>query len=212
MGQFFRAYREESGAWRIAVVGLGTGALVSFAQPGQQWQFFEIDPGVIRIALDPRYFRYLTQCHRSRVKIRAGDGRLLLAKLPDRSQDLIVLDAFSSDAIPVHLLTLEALDLYLSKLKPDGFLALHVTNRHLDIAKLVARLAWERGLAVRYQDFRPREPRPEISRAEWILLTRKEERFSSLDRAFGERWGAPPLDLTLRPWRDNYSDILALWR
>lgn len=212
MGQFFEAYREESHRWHVALVGLGTGALVSFAQPGQRWRFFELDPEVIRIALDPRYFSYLTRCQRSDLSLQAGDGRLLIAKLPDQSQDLIVLDAFSSDAIPVHLLTLQALDLYLRKLKPGGFLAFHVTNRHLDVARLVARLAWERKLAARYQDFRPREPLPEISRSQWLLLAREERLFEPLDRKFGELWRRPPLDLKLKPWTDDYSNLFAIWK
>lgn len=212
MGQFFEAYREESRSWQMTLVGLGTGALVSFAQPDQKWQFFELDPEVIRIALDPRYFRYLTHCHRSRIALKAGDGRLLIEKLPDHSQDLIVLDAFSSDAIPIHLLTLEALDLYLQKLKPDGFIAFHVTNRHLDVAKMVARLAWERGLAIRHQNFVPSNLSPEISRAEWIVLARRETLFEPLDRAFGSKWQQPPLDLKLKPWRDDYSNLFAIWR
>ncbi len=110
------------------------------SRPGEQWRFYEIDPVVVRIARDPARFRYLSSC-RPDADIVMGDARLTLAKEPPAAFDYVVIDAFSSDAVPVHLLTVEALDLYISKVNPDGLVALHVSNRHLDLVSVATAVA-----------------------------------------------------------------------
>ena len=117
---------------------------------GEDWTFFEIDPEVIRIARDPKSFRFLSACAPN-AKIVPGDGRLTLAASSER-YDLIVLDAFSSDAIPVHLLTREALAGYLSRLKPGGVIILHVSNRHLELASVAAAVGAADGLVAYYKE------------------------------------------------------------
>lgn len=116
-----------------ATVGLGTGALAAYVRPADRLTYYEIDPLVVRYATDPRYFTYTRRCAASPVRFELGDARLTLAKLPAASQDLMIIDAFSSDAVPAHLLTVEAVRMYLDKLKPDGVLLFHLSNRHLEL-------------------------------------------------------------------------------
>src|SRR5205814_2157109 len=117
----FREFRGLKKKSHVAVVGLGAGTLASYGEPGQEMTFYEINPAVIEMAENPRLFTYLDEC-RARVNMVEGDARLRLREAPDHAYGMIVLDAFSSDAIPVHLLTREAFELYLSKLTPDGII------------------------------------------------------------------------------------------
>ena len=117
---------------RFGIVGLGTGSISCYAKKDERWRFFEIDPVVIDIAAKSTYFTFLANCQ-PKLDVVVGDARLTVAKEPDRSFDLILVDAFSSDAVPVHLMTAEALQLYAGKLKDDGILVLHISNRYLDL-------------------------------------------------------------------------------
>ncbi|MFQ5678330.1 MAG: fused MFS/spermidine synthase, partial [Gemmatimonadota bacterium] len=123
---------DDPGARRIGVVGLGVGSASCYARPGQQWTLFEIDPAVETLARDTRYFHYLQECGEG-MRVVLRDARLALQEVPNGRFDRLIGDAFSSDAIPVHLLTKEAVDLYLAKTAPDGLLAFHITNRHMDL-------------------------------------------------------------------------------
>jgi hypothetical protein len=125
---------------KVGVVGLGTGAVAFYAKPGQKWTFYEIDPAVEHVAKDEKYFRFLSSCQGECEVIR-GDARRQLTKAADGEYDLIILDGFCSDAIPVHLLTREAIALYERKLAPNGIILMHVSNVHLDLPPIVARLA-----------------------------------------------------------------------
>ena len=116
----------------MAVVGLGTGTVAAYGQPGQRMTFFEIDPEIVRIARDPKLFSYLADSDAT-IETVVGDGRLGVAKAENGSFDLIVLDAFSSDAIPVHLLTEEAMRTYMDRLAPGGLLVVHISNRVFDL-------------------------------------------------------------------------------
>src|SRR5262245_10057665 len=146
-GQVFAEFGRASRASRIGIVGLGTGATIAFAEPGQQWTYFEIDPAVVRIASNPDWFCFLANAQ-VRPRIVLGDARLSLAADTTR-YDLLVLDAYTSDAIPVHLLTREALREYFGHLTPHGVLALHLSNRHFDLEPVVARLARDAGFSPR---------------------------------------------------------------
>ena len=137
MGQLFKTFDKQDVAWKIGVVGLGAGALACYAKPTQDWTLYEIDPLVINIASNPDYFTYLSRCL-PKSTMRVGDARLALEKEPDQHFDLLIMDAFSSDAVPTHLLTKEALELYFRKLKPNGILAFHITNRHLALKKVLS--------------------------------------------------------------------------
>jgi hypothetical protein len=143
-GRFFATVAPNS-VRRVAVVGLGTGALACYAEPGQDWTFYEIDPLVERIARDHRYFHFLTMCG-NRPRVVLGDARLTIASAPDGTYDILILDAFSSDSIPMHLLTREALALYLRKLAPGGSLLFHISSHTLDLLPVIAALAADAGV------------------------------------------------------------------
>jgi hypothetical protein len=196
----------------VAVVGLGTGATVAYGSPGEQWTFYEIDPAIERIARDPRFFTYLNDS-RASVKVVLGDGRLSLAREPDASFDLMVLDAFSSDAVPVHLLTGEAIALYLKKLSPRGVLVFHLSNRYLDLAPVVARLAQGEGLSARLRD--DTAPRavtvkgggdPSI----WAVVGRDSSSMAAFDQTRG--WRVLSAKGPGQAWTDDYSNILQALR
>ena len=133
---------------RVAVVGLGSGQLACYAKEGQDWTFYEIDPMVERIARDPRYLQFLANCGEgSRVVL--GDARVTLGNAPDGAYDVLIVDAFSSDSIPMHLLTREALALYLRKLAPGGRVLFHISSRTLNLAPVIGALAADAGVPAR---------------------------------------------------------------
>ncbi len=157
VGQVFTAFGEMKEHPPYAVVGLGIGTLASYGKKGQQVRFYEIDPAVKHLSLPPegekRYFHYLHDAIHKRgvdLKVLLGDGRLKLQEAEDGAYQIIVLDAFSSDAIPMHLLTLEAMDLYLKKLKDGGLMIFNVTNRYVNLTPMLADLAHERDLLCLY--------------------------------------------------------------
>lgn len=210
VGQFFSGERTAAGGARIGVVGLGTASLAAFAKPGQRWTFFEINPAVERLARDPRFFTYLRDCAPD-ARLLTGDARLMLAREPDASFDLLVLDAFSSDAIPVHLMTVEAMELYFSKLAPGGLLALHVSNRFLQLSPVVGAVARRAGLVARERLYLPTDEDRAISRemavARWALVARSVSDFGPI--ATDTRWRS--LDELDGPvWTDDYSNVLSV--
>jgi len=144
LGQVFEAFSRTANR-NVALVGLGAGEIVSYARPGDHWTAYEIDPTVERIARDPRFFTFL-QDSPVEVKVVLGDGRLSLASVPDESYDIMVIDAFSSDSVPIHLTTREALQLYLAKLTPRGVLVFHISNRYFDLEPVLGNLARDAGV------------------------------------------------------------------
>ncbi|RAL24748.1 hypothetical protein DL240_00625 [Lujinxingia litoralis] len=208
LGQLFEVLSKRPERHPFAVVGLGTGAIASYTRKGQQADFFEIDPAIARIAQDPRYFTYLEEC-RGECRVILGDGRLQLAQMPDERYELIVLDAYSSTAIPVHLLTLEAVELYLKKLRPDGVLAFHISNRHLDLQPPLTRIAGELGLVVRGRDHWVDANDPVynlyVDGSDWILLARSEEALAEL--IDDPDWYDYQPEAKLRVWTDDYANI-----
>ena len=150
LGQAMAAWQDQLAGASVAVTGLGAGTIACDAQPGQDWTFYEIDPAVERIARNPAYFTYLRDCLPDG-RVILGDARLQMRGAIDGSYDLIILDAFSSDSVPVHLLTREALELYLSKLAIGGVLVFNISNRYLDLVPVLAGLAESHDLIGRYQ-------------------------------------------------------------
>jgi spermidine synthase len=208
---------------RVAVVGLGTGAVAFYARPGQEWVFYEIDPAVVRIARDPRYFTYLSSCRAGPPKIVLGDARRQLLLADDGEFDVIILDAFSSDAIPVHLLTREALQLYVQKLAPGGVLAMHISNVHLDLKSLVGRLAagHDPPLYCRYcHDLTTDGDKADgKTDSEWMVLARAEAdlrpilafNMDSAGRSKPIVWDrVPPTPGPV--WRDDFANLPAVWK
>ncbi|MBM4272978.1 MAG: hypothetical protein FJ134_00720 [Deltaproteobacteria bacterium] len=208
LGQVFAAFSPKLAQGRIAVIGLGTGSIAGYGRPGQHFTFYEIDPGVVKIARDSRYFTFLEDCP-AEVEVILGDGRLALQH-SDASYDLIILDAFSSDAIPVHLITREALRVYLSKLQDGGILACHITNRYLDLIPVFGSLARDAGLAgIVRQDFPLIENSPRKSPSLWAVLARQPADLALL--AADSRWR--PLDNSANVlWTDDFSNILAVFK
>ena len=190
----------------VAVVGLGTGTLACHSKGNEHWTFFEIDPEVIRIARDPNRFEFLSRCAPESPVI-AGDARLTLEASTDR-YDLIVLDAFSSDTIPVHLLTREAVAGYLSKLSPHGVLLLHISNRHLDLTPVVAKVAQSLGLAAFAREDR--------SAGDLLTTLKADARLVVLARDAADAGSVAGNWMPLRPdqssalWTDDYSNILGI--
>jgi spermidine synthase len=191
----------------VAVIGLGTGALACYRRPGESWTFFEIDSAVERIARDERYFHYLSAC-KAGMKVVLGDGRLLLNAAQDRSFNLIVVDAFSSDSIPMHLLTRQALALYLRKLKSRGIVLFNVSNEYLRVAHVLETLIESAHAAGRHELFFPtvEEVARGASASEWVIIAAKEEDLNFL--APERRW--QPIEPQRRgePWSDDFSNIL----
>ena len=193
---------------RVAAVGLGAGSLAAYAQPGQDWTFFEIDPRVEAIARNPLLFTYLEDC-RGSCRVVLGDARLSLARASEERFDLMVLDAFSSDAIPVHLLTREALDLYLSRLEPSGVLAFHISNRHLALGPILGSLIADRALVGLAQMHVVTQPDAAgRSSSEWLLATRRRDRWGPLSS--DPRWAPTVATSGGRVWTDQYSDVVSV--
>jgi hypothetical protein len=207
LAQVFNAYNAQPSAPNVAVVGLGTGTTVAYARAGQRWTFYEINPAVVSIASTPDYFSYLSYCSQNAaVEIVLGDARLRLSDAAPATFGLIVLDAFSSDAIPVHLMTAEALDLYLSRLAPGGLVAYHVSNRSLNLHPVVADLARSRGLAA--LAFNDNERLPGKEPSHWVVVARRAEDLAAL--AADARWRPLEADPRRRLWTDDYSNIVTI--
>jgi spermidine synthase len=207
MGQLMNALGSRLAAADIGVVGLGAGSLAAYVKPGQRWTFYEIDPAVVQIARTERVFTHLHDCGSS-CDVVLGDARLSLARQPHARYSLLVLDAFSSDGIPVHLLTTEALELYLERLAPDGVLAFHISNRHLRLRPVLAAVAKQWGLTTLVQ----RDPTTVAAEgryaSEWMLMARSPEAFGPL--VDDPRWTHPPVPAGTHVWTDDFSDVLGV--
>ena len=208
IGQVFRSSSINTRLHEVAVVGLGAGSLACYSEPWRQFTFYEIDPMVESIARDPRYFTYLRDCLPG-AKIVIGDARLSLENAPARSYDLIVVDAFSSDTVPVHLVTREAIRLYLDKLADHGILAFNVSNRYVDLKPILGELARDGGLESMFQEDlkvdASEQSRGKLS-SSWVLIARRRYDFGSL--ATETNWHAIQLTSSSRVWTDDYSSIV----
>jgi len=197
---------------RIAVVGLGAGTLACYAQRGQSWTYYEIDPVVLKIARDERFFTFLRDSPGD-IRVVLGDARLSLVSAPPQNFDLLIMDAFSSDAIPVHLVTREALALYLRKLAPHGILAFHISNLHLDLEPVFAALAHDAGLASLIRDYTevsPAERAAGKSPSIWLVMTREADDLAALAR--DRRWQLPRRREGQTVWTDDHSSLLSAFR
>ncbi|HMM36524.1 MAG TPA: fused MFS/spermidine synthase, partial [Thermoanaerobaculia bacterium] len=200
---------DETRGIRVGVVGLGVGTLGAWARPQDVYRFYEINPEVIALSTGPRpLFTYLSDPG-GKKEVVLGDARLMLEREPDQRYDILVLDAFSSDAIPVHLLTLEAFQLYRRHLAgPRSVLAVHISNRHLDLEPAVRALASATG----FRGLSIGEEAKGLARASyWLVLSPSRERLRAPELApFGEPWIGPARPV--RIWTDSYSDVLGTLR
>jgi hypothetical protein len=190
----------------IGVIGLGTGELGCYAQPGEHWTFREIDPAVERLARDPRYFHFLANCGNDPT-ILIGDGRITLTQDSNARYDLLIMDAFSSDSVPMHLLTREALALYFSRLNPGGVVVFHISNRYLNLAPVIARLAADAGAPARHLLVPSRGGGFRFTPAELIAIAAPG---GNLDVLAADGWDVPQPGPAL--WTDERSDIVSVIR
>lgn len=210
VGQIFATYNAKPATRNVAAIGLGTGAIAAYANKGQRWTFYEINPLVIKLARDTGHFTYLHLCARGAIEIVEGDARHTLAQAANQQYGLILMDAFNSDAIPVHLLTLEALDLYLSKLANGGLLAFHISNRHLDLHPVLANLAKSRNLICLGFDDQSENQRIGKEASTWVVMARTREDLGMLTTQ--PNWQAVPESARVKVWRDDYSNLLQVLR
>ena len=198
---------------RVGVVGLGAGALACWWRPEDDWRYYEIDPLIIWLAVESGYFELMPRGTES-IPIVLGDARLTLAQEPDGRFDLLIMEAYSSDAIPMHLLTREAVALYMDKLAEDGLLAMHISNRFLDLELVVARIveqdSYAAQVAFRKKDDIDEETDPTGSPSHWVLIARQQATLDGL--ALSEVWQPLEAPSEGRVWSDDFSNLLEVIR
>ena len=203
IGQFMND--DHGGSQKVAILGLGAGVLAAFGKEGQNYDFFELDPDNIQIA--QKYFSYLNNS-KAKISTIPGDGRLSLRKVASNTYDLIVLDAFSSDSVPIHLLTVDAIAEYMKPLKDNGILLFHVSNRHLNLTPMFIAAANDLGLDIRMAQNKLSE-HPYIYPTRWIAIGNK----SGIERHLSNapNWKYPEGFKTVKAWTDNHSSFLSVY-
>jgi predicted O-methyltransferase YrrM len=207
LGRLFAGLPAPAHPRRVAVVGLGSGTSSAYGQPGEEWTYYEIDPGIERIARDPRYFTYLADSP-ARVRVVLGDARLSLAQAPEGAYDLIILDAFSSDAVPIHLLTSEALGVYLRRLAPGGTIVYHLSNRYLNLEPVIGALARERGLTARVASL-DKATRAHEAESTWAAVARRPGDLGVL--AADTAWKPAKTRASVPAWTDDFSNLVSVF-
>lgn len=218
VGDLFRMLTEQGRLRRVGLVGLGAGTLAAYAQPGSRFTFYEIDPAVVEIASPvpgdyaANRFTYIADAMRDKdvtIGYELGDGRLLLRSTPEGPFELIVLDAFSSDSVPVHLLTKEAIEIYLAKLADDGLIAFHISNRYFDLRSPLRRIAHELGLRVfiRSDSVVTKEQYAEGKKESlWLVMCRRPEAMGPLEKL--PTWDRPGPERDFPLWTDDHANVL----
>src|SRR5882724_7008488 len=211
IGQAITAIRARKGApLRVAVIGLGSGTLTCAAEPGEDWKFFEIDQTMVDTARDPKYFTYIQVCEPN-LKPVIGDARLTFAREPNGIYDLIIVDAYSSDAIPIHLATEEAMEIYKEKLAPQGAVLMHVSNRHLELSSVVVGIADANDMKSWVYSEDSNRDNEYIFATSVVVSAREDADVGKL--ASSEQWEETEADEDQRVWTDDYSNVLgAVWR
>jgi hypothetical protein len=210
-GQVFTAFSGTAAKHHIAVTGLGIAALANYVDHGQSLTYYEIDPAVVGIAQDERLFTYYqdTRSRGADLRVVVGDARLKMESAPDHSYDMIILDAFTSDAIPVHLLTKEAIQLYLRKLAPDGLLVAHISNGYLALEPVLANIADALGL-VAIKQFDEANGVPYKSGSDLVVMATRREAFGPLGK--DQRWTPLKGSRAVGVWSDDFSNVLQIVR
>jgi hypothetical protein len=206
IGQAITAIRERKGGpLRVAVIGLGAGTLTCASEPGETWKFFEIDQSMVDTARDPRYFTYIRSCEPDLEPV-IGDARLTFARESDGIYDLIIVDAYSSDAIPIHLATREAMKIYKDKLAPQGAVLMHVSNRHLELSSVVVGIAEANDLKSWVYSEDSGRDGEYIFSTSVVVSAREEADVGKL--AASDKWEETEADEKQRVWTDDYSNVL----
>jgi hypothetical protein len=214
-GQVFAALKEDERLQRVGIVGMGAASLCAYAEPGQRWTFYEIDPAVVFIARDSGLFTFFRDC-KTEPAVVLGDARLTLTRSEEK-YGLLVIDAFSSDAIPIHLLTREALDVYRRRLDDDGVLLFNISNRYLDLETVLADLARNvtppmTCISLEDRALSNAEKEAGKSPSHWIALAATPEALAKIRRKGS--WQLLPGRPGAAIWRDDYSNLLSVikWR
>jgi spermidine synthase len=190
---------------------LGTGALAAYGRPGDRFTYYEIDQAVVDIARDRQLFTFLSDSPAA-IDVEVGDGRLVLEQEPQRRFDLLIVDAFSGDAIPVHLITEEAIALYAQRITADGVIAFHISNRYFDFAPVIGQLAASVGFVAYVQDDPATSAQEQEGKLEatWVVMARHP---SDLPTVIDDpRWHPLVADPAAPLWTDSYSDLLHVFR
>ena len=196
---------------RVGIVGLGAGTVACYSRPGQDWRFYEIDPAVEKIARNPKYFTFLSGCA-PRVPVLIGDARVVLEREPAAGLDVLVIDAFSSDAVPMHLLTREAMDIYRRRLAPNGVLLMHISNRYLELEPVLATAeahGWH-GMVRHYRIDEVGAKRGDSSSI-WVALSPDPAALGKLVATTGaDNWRPMRPRPGFAGWTDDHASILPL--
>ncbi|MSQ62759.1 MAG: hypothetical protein EXR33_02795 [Betaproteobacteria bacterium] len=203
------AARQARGAIRVGVIGLGTGTLAAYGRKGDVYRFYDINPQVIAIARAE--FTYLGDSEAA-IEVALGDARLNLEREEPQGFDLLAVDAFSSDAIPVHLITREALGVYLRHMKPDGIIAFHVSNRFLNLVPVVAKLAKEHGGWVTLVSDKGKDGEDDHTTTDWVLVSRDRKALEAAPEIQAASPEMPEVQTSWRTWTDDYSNLLQILR
>jgi Tfp pilus assembly protein PilF len=217
LGDIFAALKPRRPLTEVGILGLGTGGIATYAEPGERFTFYEIDPAVERIARNTDYFTYLADC-RGMTDVILGDARLKLERGPERQFDLLILDVFSSNSVPLHLMTREALELYCSRLRPHGVLAFHISSRYFNLEPVLGRLAADAKppMAARIwrDDAEVKKRTMSIAGwfpSTWLVMARDPDDLGAIARL--AHWLAPKCDAG-PAWSDDFSNLVdtMLWR
>lgn len=204
LGQVFDVYNSKPANLPVAATGLGSGTIGTYSLQGQEWDFYDIDPAIVRIASEPSYFTFISDCTKGKYRMILGDARLKLREAPAGRYGLLIMDAFSSDSVPAHLLTTEAMDLYLNKISDDGMIAFHISNRYLNLEPLLSGLSKRAGLSafIRRDLERGLDGKyPSV----WVVMARRDADLGSIPS--DDRWNRVQGDIV---WTDDFSNILSL--
>lgn len=203
IGRLLDSFAAESRPLRVGVIGLGAGTLATYGRAGDVYRFYDINPAVVEIAR--RDFSYLTDS-KAKIEVALGDARLNLEREPPQQLDVLAIDAFSSDSIPVHLITREALQIYRRHLKPGGVIAFHVTNRFLDLIPVVDRIAEEEKMQVAHLPDEAEDDEDRGSRSDWVLVTQNDEILGA------EKILAAVTEVVKQPgwrtWTDDFNNMV----
>jgi len=208
LGHIFQALRHRQSQAEIGVLGLGVGTVAAYGLPGERITFYEIDPNVERIAKNPQYFTYLSDC-RAKTEVVLGDARLSLVHGPSRQFDLLVLDVFSSDSVPVHLVTREAMQTYLQHLAKHGLLAVHISGRYLDLEPVLSKLAQDAHMSMRTCNDDRTQEGPKRYASTWVVMSRQADDLAEFEHDASwplAKAGAGPV------WTDDFSDVVSTFR
>lgn len=211
VGRIFSARRSHFADGSVFAIGLGAGAIVCYARPTERWTFVEIDPDVVRVARDPALFSFLSHnpLPSNSLNVVVGDGRLVLNQQRDAQYSMLLVDAFNSDSVPLHLLTRQAFQRYFAKLTPDGWLILHISNHALDLPRVVSAIVRAEGLAARInEDASEFSARGNVPT--WTVIARTEAGLSALPLSAG--WLPLPEPRGLPAFTDDYASILRAMR